>query len=263
MTISFNHLGNYGHIGNQMFQYAMIKGLSIKYNRSFVIPHKEVFGNFYYTKLRSNIDQCFNIDCERGITDFPTLEEKQFSFDEELFNNFPSHNVNLLGFFQTEKYFKHIESQIKNDFKFIPKYFDECSKARENLSKEVLSIHIRRTDYLDNTSHFCPDLSYYEKGIKSIPEDCEVLIFSDDPEWCKSQELFSSDRFLISETDDPYIDMCLMTMCQYHIIAPSTFSWWGAYLSDSKKVFAPKKWFGPSNAHLETKHIYCGNWEII
>lgn len=261
--ISFNYLGNHGHIGNQMFQYAMLKSISVKYDRPFIIPPKEVFGTFYYTKLRSNIDQCFKIDCERGITDFPTIEEKKFSFDEELFNNFPSYNVNLLGFFQTEKYFKHIEPQIRNDFKFIPEYFDECSKVRENFSKELVSIHIRRTDYVNNLSHSCPDLSYYKKGLELVPQDCEVLIFSDDPQWCKSQELFSSDKFLVSETDDPYIDMCLMTMCQYHIIAPSSFSWWGAYLSESKKVIAPSVWFGPNNSHLDTSDIYLNGWIMI
>ncbi|MFO0007780.1 MAG: alpha-1,2-fucosyltransferase, partial [bacterium] len=105
------------------FQCAALKSLAIKYNRSFVIPPKEIFGTFYYQRLKSNIDQCFKIDCERGITNFPTIEERQFSFDEEFFNDFPSHDVNLLGFFQTEKYFKHIESQIKNDFSFIPEYY--------------------------------------------------------------------------------------------------------------------------------------------
>lgn len=258
--ISFNHLGNHGHLGNQMFQYAAVKSLAIKHNRSFVIPPKEVFGNFYYTKLRSNIDQCFKIECDRGITDFPTIEEKNFSFDEDFFENFPPHNINLLGYFQTEKYFKHIEKEIRNDFKFIPEYFDEASKIREDFSKELVSIHIRRTDYVNNPCHSSPDVSYYETALSLLPDDCEVLIFSDDPMWCKGQEIFSSDRFLVSETNDAYIDMCLMTMCQHHIIACSTFSWWGAYLSNAKKVISPKIWFGPNNSHLDTSDIYLDNW---
>lgn len=258
--ISFNRLGNHGHIGNQMFQYAMTKSIAKKYNRNFAIPPKEVFGKYYYTKLRSNIDDCFDIKCERGITDFPILEERKFSFDEDLVNNFPSHNVDLLGFFQTEKYFKHIEDEIRNDFKFIPEYFDECSKTRENFGKEIACIHIRRTDYVNNPCHSCPDISYYQKALELISDTCEVLIFSDDQEWCRSQEIFSSDRFLISETNNPYIDMCLMTMCQYHIIACSSFSWWGAYLSNTKKVIAPSIWFGPNNSHLDTSDIYMDEW---
>lgn len=258
--ISFNRLGNYGHIGNQMFQYAMTKSMAIKYNRGFLIPPKEVFGQYYYTKLRSNIDECFDIKCDRGISDFPTIEENQFSFDEQFFNNFPSHNIDLLGFYQTEKYFKHIENEIRNDFKFIPKYFDESSKIREDFGKEIACIHIRRTDYVNNLSHSCPDILFYQESLKLIPDNCEVLIFSDDPGWCKTQEIFSSDRFLVSETNDSYIDMCLMTMCQYHIIAPSSFSWWGAYLSNTKKVIAPSTWFGPNNSHLDTSNIYLESW---
>ena len=73
-----------------------------------------------------------------------------------------------------------------------------------------------------------------------------MISFSDDTEWCKQQELFSGDRFLVSESGNPYVDLCLMSMCSDFIIANSTFSWWGAWLSANKdkKVIAPKKWFG-------------------
>ncbi|MFZ9376808.1 MAG: alpha-1,2-fucosyltransferase [Candidatus Fonsibacter ubiquis] len=261
--ISFNSLGNYGHLGNQMFQYAALKGLSIKYNRPFVIPPTEFFGKEYYTKLRSNIDECFHINCDRGISNFSTVIESSFSFDENLFNNFPKENANLLGFFQSNKWFKHINCEIKKDFTFIPKYFDASSELREDFSSDLACLHIRRTDYLNNPNHNCQSLNYYKKAIEQIPSNCEILIFSDDPYWCKRQKVFSSDRFLVSETNNPYIDMCLMSMCDYIIIASSTFSWWGAYLSKAKKVFAPKEWFGPNNSHLDTKDIYCENWGIL
>ena len=63
MTISFNHLGNLGHLGNQMFQYAALIGLGKKHNRQFCIPHRDAFGKAYYQELRSNLDDAFNIDC--------------------------------------------------------------------------------------------------------------------------------------------------------------------------------------------------------
>ena len=261
--ISFNHIGNYGHLGNQMFQYAAVKALAVKHNRSFMIPPKEVFGKHYYTKLRSSIDDCFNIQCERGISEFTTINEKTFSFDEDLFENFPKENVNLLGFFQSDKWFKHIDVEIRKDFTFIPEYYEPALELKHQFGDNIGCIHIRRTDYLSNPHHQCQGEEYYQSSLSKLPDDCEVLIFSDDPKWCKEQEIFSSDRFLISETNNAYIDLCLMTMCDYIITASSTFSWWGAYLSNAKIIIAPKVWFGPNNSHLDTKDIYCDGWIVL
>ena len=261
--ISFNHLGNHGHLGNQMFQYAAIKGISAKHHRPFVIPPKEIFGKQYYTSLRSNINDCFDIECERGISEFPTIQESQFSFDKNLFENFPKENVNLLGFFQSEKWFSHIKEEIKKDFKFLPEYFDISSEVRGGFGSRIASIHIRRTDYVNNPNHNVQSMEYYSNALEQIQDECEVLIFSDDPEWCKKQEIFTSDRFLVSEINNPYVDMCLMTMCDYIIIASSTFSWWGAYLSNAEKIIAPSVWFGPNNSHLDTQDIYCNDWIVI
>ena len=77
------------------------------------------------------------------------------------------------------------------------------------------------------------------------------------------QNLFKDNRFLVSENTDNRIDLCLMSLCKGHIIANSSFSWWGAWLANRGKVIAPKKWFGPNNAHLNTKDLYCDNWEIL
>ena len=58
--------------------------------------------------------------------------------------------------------------------------------------------------------------------------------------------------------------MCLMTMCKGHIVANSSFSWWGAWLSESEKVIAPKGWFkGSNNSHLDTSDIYCSDWTVL
>ena len=126
-----------------------------------------------------------------------------------------------------------------------------------------VALHIRRTDYITNPNHTCLGMDYYEKALKLFPNET-VLIFSDDPQWCQKQELFSDDRFLVSDNDDAYIDLCLMTMCKKHIIANSSFSWWGAWLADSDKVVAPKGWFeGSNNSHLDTSDIYCSDWIVL
>jgi len=105
-------------------------------------------------------------------------------------------------------------------------------------------------------------MDYYEEALSHFP-DWDVVIFSDDPEWCKKQKLFQGDRFLISESGDNKVDLCLMTLCKAHIIANSSFSWWGAWLADSEKVIAPSKWFGPLNEHKDTSDLIPERWHRI
>ena len=258
---SFNHIGNHGHLGNQMFQYAATKGLARKHNRDFMIAPKEVFGKYYYTTLRSNLDSCFDLKCQRGISNFPTHEERHFHFDRETFENPPKEDTNLLGFFQSDKWFKHIDDEIREDFTFRPEILDVAKSIKDSFTSEVVSIHIRRTDYVTNKNHVTQDMSYYDKALKLVPDNINVLIFSDEPEWCKRQPVFSDERFLVSEVNDPYIDLCLMTLCDYHIMANSTFSWWAAYLANSKLSVIPKIWM--PDGIQDTRDVYCKEWVKI
>ena len=259
MTFSFNHLGNHGHLGNQMFQYAALIGMGKKHNREFCIPHQDVFGKYYYQKLRSNIYEAFNITCAKGISRFPTVEERFFHFDEEFFENPPKDPCNLLGFYQSEKWFAHAKDEVRSAFTFKEEYQSLAEEMRRHLSGDVISLHVRRTDYINNANHDCVTLEYYERAIKELPQDLKVIIFTDDPEWAKTQPLFPDDRFLVSETDCAYTDMALMGLCDYHITANSSYSWWGAWLANSKKVVCPSVWFGPGLNH-DIKDIYCEEW---
>ena len=131
-----------------------------------------------------------------------------------------------------------------------------------------VALHIRRGDFIKNSAnHHNLGLDYYASALERFESDRTVIIFSDDPDWCKEQELFEDDRFLVSEGNDSYTDLCLMSLCSDFIIANSTFSWWGAWLSKSmnKVVCAPdpNKWFGPNNAHLDASDIMLEDWTII
>ena len=104
------------------------------------------------------------------------------------------------------------------------------------------------------------------EALSHFDDDREVIVFSDDPAWCQEQELFSDDRFMISENDDNRVDLCLMSLCSDFIIANSTFSWWGAWLSTNKKkkVIAPKQWFGIGyTKDHNTKDIIPDGWTRI
>jgi hypothetical protein len=262
--LAFNHLGQLGRLGNQMFQYASLSGIAARRGYDFGIPPSkfedewrshQLFEVFELTNLpKQNIKYL-------DMGNAPVVQERFFHFDEALINQCPN-EVSLYGFFQSEKYFKHIESNIREDFTFRKHILEPCKEIAENFDNPV-SLHVRRTDYLTNSAnHNNLDLDYYEKALGYF-DNQQVLVFSDDPEWCKNQKLFSDDRFLISESGDNAIDLCLMSFCNGHIIANSSFSWWGAWLANSEKVIVPSKWFGPNNADKKLKDLYCENWTIL
>ena len=271
--IGFNYLGKMGQLGNQMFQYASLKGIARNNGHNFCIPnHNEIFDDGIGNKLRIELFEPFvlknfsELNCQVIDADRPVVQEHQFHFNEQFFNNCPDW-VSLAGFFQTEKYFKHIEKEIREDFTFKDEILIPCQEMMSDFDEAPLSLHIRRGDFLINSAnHHNLGLDYYEKALAEFPlegSSIPVIVFSDDPEWCNEQELFADDRFLISEGNSAYIDMCLMSLCEGHIIANSSFSWWGAWLADSKMVVAPSIWFGPNNAHLDIKDLYLDHWVKI
>lgn len=264
--ISFNQLGNLGRLGNQMFQYASLRGIAENRGFDFCIPPEYSFGvnDPNVKKSDTTIHTSFDLKkYNQSISNNQIIQESGFSFDENLFNSCED-NIDLYGYYQSEKYFKHIKEDIKKDFSFNSEIVTACKKfINEIINDEVISLHIRRGDYL-NLQDFHPthSIEYYEKALDKLP-NVPVIIFSDDIEWATKQHLFDGHRFYISESNTTDFDMCLMTMCDYHIIANSSFSWWGAWLSPSKKVIAPKNWFGPSLSQHDTSDLYCNGWEII
>jgi len=263
MSFSINHLGNNGHLGNQMFQYSVVKALAKKYNTEYCIPPTNIFGKHYYQNLFSNIDEAFDIKCYRGISSYSNVNERFFHYDGELVESLSNGDYNLVGFFQSEKYFKNIEDELRTkDFVFKKEIQDDCSDIVDQY-KDSIAIHIRRNDFLKNPNHPVQDNQYYIDGLSEFPTDIPVLVFTDDIEWAKQQDMFSDDRFIISETDNAYYDLYIMSKCKYHVICNSTFSWWGAWLANSQNVVAPKKWFAGDCINHNTNDLYLSHWNII
>lgn len=256
--IGFNYLGQYGRLANQMFQYASLRGIAATKGYDFCIPKTD-----YGDKWKDNkLFDVFEMKSVKNIGFIPAdfYQEKQFHYDPEYVDNCPD-NVNLHGYFQSEKYFKHIEDSIRKDFTFKEYILEPCSSNFD--FDEIIALHVRRTDYVSNSVNHPPcGLSYYEKALQEFDSDIPVMIFSDDVGWCQSQSLFDSDRFMISESHNASVDLCLMSMCHYHIIANSSFSWWGAWLAKSKKVIAPSQWFGTegNTAKNQTQDLYLNGW---
>jgi len=265
--IGFNYLGNMGHLGNQMFQYAAVKGIATHKGYDWCIAPKENAGKNYPLGLLSEIYSCFNLNsCKHySYVDGGAVAERSFSFDKDLFEKCPD-NVTLYGYFQSEKYFKHIEDELRDDFTFKPEIVKECNEIVGTVFEDIetaVSLHIRRGDYTTNPNHPIQPLDWYENAISNFDSKCEVVVFSDDPKWCMEQEIFSDDRFIVSNGNTPYHDLCLMSKIKNHIICNSSFSWWGAWLANSKNVVAPKNWFSGSCIDHDTSDLYCSGWKVV
>jgi len=283
-VIGFNHIGTIGRFGNQMFQYAALKGVAANRGFEYTIPPKDskIQIDNYGLLDAFNLDTNKNID---WIIATEVVQESHFHFDEKLFNECPDDST-IYGFFQSEKYFKHIEEDIRKDFTFKDNWLNPCKEFREQLGEEVIFLHVRRGDpnladkrgfkwaYVNiQSQHPVQTLEYYEKALAEFNDDLPVVVFSDSIDWCKEQDIFKSDRFMFSEPEDkhsdgalvPYLDMCLMSLCDHAIIANSSMSWWGAWLikNSNKKVIAPSMWFGSDYADKDTKDLYCEGWKVI
>ena len=262
MTISFNMLGHHGRLGNQMFQYATLKSIATKHGYEFVVPPSNFVDPWHDHQLFEGFE-LYSLHKEnvRYNNTKKRIEEQFFHFNAFLYENCPD-NVDLFGYFQTEKYFKEFKEDIKKDFTFKKNILSPAKEYLNSIgSEDVISIHIRRGDYVNQPWHGCCSLDYYENALSIIDLNCPVIIFSDDPKWVLEQKIFESDRFYVSEGNSNLFDMCLMSLCNYHIIANSSFCWCGAWLANSKKIIAPQRWFGsPLSEQNDTKDLLPDEW---
>jgi len=256
-------LGSNGRLGNQMFQYAMLLGIKNKLGFEVIIDEevsqKSIYGHFELTNC-FQLKEChfYNIS---GIYTPTTYEEERFIFDSRLFKKITD-NTNFHGKFQSEKFFTHCEDFVRKEFTFRSHIVEESKNFLEPFkNKRLISLHVRRGDYL-NSQNFHPlcSLEYYKKAITHFGDDVQYVVMSDDIQWCR--ENLQIENAIYSKNSTPSIDMCIMSLCNDHIIANSTFSWWGAWLNSNldKKVIAPKVWFGPLYSHYDTSDLYCKNW---
>ena len=125
-----------------------------------------------------------------------------------------------------------------------------------------VSLHIRRGDYVSNWVHPVLPMDYYFSGLEIVKNYENILIFSDDIEWCKENLKFKKSVFVenLSNIDSIW----LMSLCENNIIANSSFSWWGAFLNsnNSKKIICPKNWFGVGSG-IDSTSICPYDWTII
>jgi len=256
MTIGYSNLGNYGRMGNQMFQYAALRGIAKARGFDWVVPTQEKFKGTYHST--SNIFECFALEEARSnMTDveFERLVEESSGTNkmDPLILYACEDNSDLLGYFHSPKYFENCEDEIKKEFSII----DESKPINID---EYISIHVRRDDYVGWFEQICPQqtFNYYDKALSLFDKSLPVIVSSDDIDWCKT--VFLSDRFVFSN-HDPYETMSVMKNASANIISNSTFAWWGAYLADHENVVIPKKWYGPAAPNHSGEEYLMNGWK--
>ena len=283
----------FGGLGNQLFQYATARRVAHINN----VPLKLDVSGFESYKLHRYSLKHFNILEEfassdeiarfngRGLVCHISLwvqkllpyyrrrlvVERYFNFDAKIIEI--SSNVYLNGYWQSEKYFKDIETLLRQELtlKAAP---DSANVAMGEWIRGVrsVSLHIRRRDYVSDPAtqqiHGTCSSDYYAAAIAKLSEGVEdpyFFVFSDDPQWAQENLKLEHPTTFVTHNgpDKNYEDLRLISLCQHHIIANSTFSWWGAWLcaNPGKLVFAPQRWFRTPD--LNTKDLFPETWRLI
>jgi hypothetical protein len=246
-----------GGLGNYMFQIAASYSLA-KDNEC-----EAIFSDKNYFKAQKNLntykDNIFRkIKFKNNLQYDIVYNEPSFGYNEIKYKD----GIYLIGYFQSEKYFKHNRKDILELFKPSKDDLDTINEKYGHLLNEKnCSLHVRRGDYLKIQYHHpvCGK-DYYTNAMAAMPDGTTFLVFSDDMEWCK--ENFIGDQFIFVEGENDVTDLWIMSYCKHNIIANSSFSWWGAWLNGYKHkiVVAPLKWFGPAKGDIKTDDIYAENW---
>lgn len=277
-----------GGLGNQMFQYALYmklrsQGKTVKFDDINEYRHDNarpimlsVFGIDYprasWEEITAITDGSLKIShrIRRKLFGRRTLEirERDCNYDANLLEHDPAY---LTGWFQSEKYFKDIEAEVRKTFTFpersvmhLPADLEQHIGTYQYMIEhtQAISVHIRRGDYLladEVYGGICTD-AYYETAIaymRTRYPDGVFYVFSNDLKWAKNwletrykkpgAEALPEQFCLIEETTEHtgFLDMMLMSKCKHHVIANSSFSWWASWINhfEDKCIIAPEKWF--------------------
>jgi hypothetical protein len=264
-----------GGVGNQLFMYAAARSLSLRNNLELVID--DVTGFMYDFKFKRTYQlNRFEIHGRKAtsfenLTFFPIIhrllikaisrffpkyskliyvQQIVWDYDSSLLDEKTGKNIYLDGYWQSENYFIEYEDQIRQDLKINPPSdIKNITMAEKIKSVVAVAVHVRFFELPGETGMYnnaSPD--YYTRAIEKMEElvsDAHYYVFSDQPIEARKRINFPHNRVTFvchnNDYESSYLDLWLMTMCSHFIIANSTFSWWGAWLSvsDNKKVIAP------------------------
>jgi hypothetical protein len=270
-TVTFSMLGRHGEFGNQLFQIAATIGYAQRTGKTYVFPKWEgLMSKEYYTKYlkhpipETSMDECYKITRSGNF-----YEEKEFNYNEiPLYKS----SVDLFGYFQSEKYFKHCSDLISKTFtpnnsmknlNVLDYRNSICIQLRFYDNKRPYNIQSLKLDP-EYSFYYNVDenLEFYKKAINYFGKNKNYYIVTNNPD--KAENMFDSyDNFYILKNYTYLEQFFIQTRCEHNIISNSSFGWWGAWLNPnpSKVVFAPRNWF--KDPKMKTDDLYPKEWMII
>jgi hypothetical protein len=267
-----------GGTGNQMFQYALGRALSLKHKcalkldltflldrtprdrfsyRSYELGAFNIRGEIakreevpvtyrrYFSGRLSLV-----LDSLRRRMSPRSTSERQFHFDPAVLDIRDSAYVE--GYWQSPKYFEDFKDVIRSEFTLRQMLPDPAEELRAQIAEErSVCVHVRRGDFVGNSMYLSLGQDYYLAGLRLVAEKipaARVYVFSDDIDWCRANLRFSEATTYVDDRyagPAPAHHLALMSACRAFVISNSTFAWWAAWLNrdPDKLVIAPKRWF--------------------
>jgi hypothetical protein len=284
-----------GGLGNQMFQYAAGRALARRCGADLKLDlsgfatypkRRYELGDFPICATPASETDLAALGLPAGLQDgwrrrvrrllrmgaepeaAPIYRERHFHFDANVRDLRPP--VYLDGYWQSEKYFAEYAGLLRQEFTpHVPLDPENAAMAARIDAVNAVSLHVRRGDYVNelDVSRYhgvCPP-DYYGSAVDYIAQrvqDIHLFVFSDDQDWVRDNLRLGPPTTLVAANspDRGFRDMQLMARCRHHIVANSSFSWWGAWLNPSaaKIVVAPKRWFGAGN--IDTRDLLPESW---
>jgi hypothetical protein len=284
-----------GGLGNQMFQYAAGRAHALACGSDLLLhvadlektwtPRKCVLENAFRipARIAEPEDVARVLEWKTplrkvllrrnffGLRGKRLVVEPQFTYWSEI--RAAESTCYLAGYWQSERYFSDIANRIREDFCFRDELTHDNEVVRSEIASSVaVSVHVRRGDYVTNPKiaafHGVCAPEYYERAVAHIRSrygSARFFVFSDDIDWARTHIPVPAGSCFVAGNAGvaDYRDMHLMSLCHHHVVANSTFSWWGAWLGaeQDKIVVAPKNWF--DSAQQDTSTLFPPAWQLM
>lgn len=264
--MTFVRLGQYGRLGNQLFQTASTIGIAEKNGLAWKLPA---------AVQNASIGRLFQLTGSNLTFDeLDEYRENNGTFYDIRLDQFTKKGISLLGYFQSPQYFSSSVETLRKVFKIREELVHRVVNEVPQLLGNSVTLHIRRGDYV-TLSHLYTLLGkgYYQVALERLHGIDTAIIVSDDIEWCKVHLSPAIQvNVVYSPFKDELLDFVLLFLGKHSIIANSSFSWWSAYLKmilkprgEQGQTFAPRPWYNPSGSlrHLNTDDLYLESWQVI